>query len=218
MDYHHLRQLGISRLQELAGTTWTDFNEHDPGVTILEQLCFALTDIGYKASFPIQDILTALPEQGIDFEKNALYSAAQILTTHPVTATDFRKLLIDQIDVVENAWVHPVLTPETTGGINGIYEVELQLHKEEYEKDRDWIAFQTELMAEAKSLLKSNRNVCEDFGSGIVLEPKSVGISAQIDISEVEIPEVVLAKIQFEIEKVLTRPIRFHTVQDLLDS
>ena len=48
MDYAFLRQEGIRHLERLAGPLWTDFNAHDPGITILEQLCYALTDLAYR--------------------------------------------------------------------------------------------------------------------------------------------------------------------------
>ena len=34
-------------LGRLCGDQWSDFNSHDPGITILEQLCFALTELGF---------------------------------------------------------------------------------------------------------------------------------------------------------------------------
>ena len=43
-----LREMGIEEIQKLSGKIWTDFNLHDPGVTILEQLCYALTDLGVQ--------------------------------------------------------------------------------------------------------------------------------------------------------------------------
>ncbi|QDM29033.1 hypothetical protein FNL56_25060 [Tardiphaga sp. vice304] len=43
LDYAWLKQHGTERIQQLAGQIWTDYNEHDPGVTTLEQLCYALT-------------------------------------------------------------------------------------------------------------------------------------------------------------------------------
>ena len=48
-DFAALRTEGIRLLQELCGRSWTDYNLHDPGVTILEQLCYALTDLMYRA-------------------------------------------------------------------------------------------------------------------------------------------------------------------------
>ena len=35
MDYAQLRAEGIAQLQRLAAPTWTDYNAHDPGITIL---------------------------------------------------------------------------------------------------------------------------------------------------------------------------------------
>ena len=59
---------GIELVQALSANNWTDYNLHDPGVTILEQLCFALTELGYRAGFPVKDQL-AETNQGIDWEK-----------------------------------------------------------------------------------------------------------------------------------------------------
>ena len=53
MDYAFLRQEGIRWLEQLAGDQWTDFNTHDPGITILEQLCYALTDLGRSLAAPV---------------------------------------------------------------------------------------------------------------------------------------------------------------------
>jgi hypothetical protein len=66
-----LRQEGVQLLQELSGGTWTDYNLHDPGVTVLEQLCYALTDLIYRTGFDPQDYLVG--EDGtIDFDEGAL--------------------------------------------------------------------------------------------------------------------------------------------------
>ena len=45
LDYENLRKEGIAWLKKLARSEWTDFNAHDPGITILEQVCYALTDL-----------------------------------------------------------------------------------------------------------------------------------------------------------------------------
>ena len=39
LDYALLRQEGIDLIARLAGKRWTDYNSHDPGITILEALC-----------------------------------------------------------------------------------------------------------------------------------------------------------------------------------
>jgi hypothetical protein len=38
MDYGLLRREGLRHLERLGSSIWTDFNSHDPGVTMLEVL------------------------------------------------------------------------------------------------------------------------------------------------------------------------------------
>ena len=40
LDFNGLRQRGIALLQDLSQGRWTDYNLHDPGVTLLELLCY----------------------------------------------------------------------------------------------------------------------------------------------------------------------------------
>ncbi len=47
LNFDALRAKGIGLIQELSGHAWSDFNLHDPGITILEHLCFAITDMAY---------------------------------------------------------------------------------------------------------------------------------------------------------------------------
>src|SRR5215475_13185813 len=88
-NYHELLRRGLRHCQELGGDLWTDYNEHDPGVTILEQLCFALTDLSYRTDFDVPDILATPP--GVPQPQQALYTGDQALTCNPLTAIDYRK-------------------------------------------------------------------------------------------------------------------------------
>ncbi|WP_425636486.1 hypothetical protein ACPUEN_13820 [Algoriphagus yeomjeoni] len=112
MDYELLRTEAISYIQRVGGKIWTDYNSHDPGITILEVLCYAITDLGYRSNFPIQDLLA--DESGS--LKNQFFSASEILPSTPVTINDYRKFLMD-VEVVDeddlecpragikNAWI-----------------------------------------------------------------------------------------------------------------
>ncbi len=51
LDFKKLLDDGIADVQHMAGENWTDYNVHDPGVTILEQLCYALTESGLPRQF-----------------------------------------------------------------------------------------------------------------------------------------------------------------------
>ena len=102
-DYKFLRTEGLAHIEKLAGKLWTDYNIHDPGITILELLCYAITDLGYRTGFEIKDLLTRLTK-GAELETGDFYTAAEILPSSPVTFDDLRKILID-IPGVRNAWV-----------------------------------------------------------------------------------------------------------------
>jgi hypothetical protein len=112
MDYALLREEGLKHIQRLAGKIWTDDNAHDPGITILEMLAYAITDLGYRTNYHIRDILT--PEMPEDIRN--FFAAKEIMPNYPVTFNDYRKLLIDvELTVpdipgcgsvgVKNAWI-----------------------------------------------------------------------------------------------------------------
>lgn len=115
MRYDFLRAEGLKHIESLAGKIWTDYNLSDPGISILEVLSYAITDLGYRTSYPIKDILAQDPDAPQTDIKN-FYTARQILPMAPVTFNDYRKLLIDT-DVhdpadtgaefvgVKNAWI-----------------------------------------------------------------------------------------------------------------
>jgi hypothetical protein len=103
-NYQLLRAKGLEYIEKLSSTVWTDYNTHDPGITILEALCYAITELGYRTNFDINDLLAG--EDGTVTNNQAFFTARDILTTEPVTVEDYRKLLADIIGV-HNAWLFP---------------------------------------------------------------------------------------------------------------
>ncbi|WP_373496448.1 hypothetical protein [Aquiflexum sp.] len=97
MDYEWLRNEGLKYIETLAHDSWTDYNAHDPGITILEVLCYAITELGYRSDFEMKDLLSGSTEQ-------TFFTAREILTSAPWTITDYRKLLVD-IAGINNAWI-----------------------------------------------------------------------------------------------------------------
>ena len=57
LEFDQLRTEGIRTIQRLSSGRWTDFNTHDPGVTLLDVLCYALTDLAYRGNWSIPDLL-----------------------------------------------------------------------------------------------------------------------------------------------------------------
>lgn len=106
LDFYRLRREGIEHIERTASASWTDYNTHDPGITLLEALAYAITELGYRARFDIADILASARGATADdpYPGQAFPTAREILTVNPTTADDLRRLLIDS-DVVRNAWV-----------------------------------------------------------------------------------------------------------------
>jgi len=117
LDQRQLFDIGLSGIRRLSRQTWTDHNTHDPGITQLENLAYALTDLAYRARFPIEDLLAVEGDNAAAMD--ALFDrASRILPNAPVTMNDYRKLLIDRAGV-KNAWLQPVpltLYADPSGG------------------------------------------------------------------------------------------------------
>lgn len=117
-DFYRLRREGIGHVQRAASAVWTDYNTHDSGITLLEATAYAITELGYRAEFPIEDLLASAPgaTPADRYPGQAFPTARRILTVNPVTTDDLRRLLIDA-DAVRNAWVRA----KQCGCDNGYY-------------------------------------------------------------------------------------------------
>lgn len=102
-DFEFLREQGIEHLEKLATRLWSDFNSHDPGVTILELLCYAITDLGYRTS--LEDLTIFNPAGGaVSGPSKSFYTPGEIFRNSPLTWDDYRRILID-LPEVANAWI-----------------------------------------------------------------------------------------------------------------
>lgn len=103
-DFQFLRAEGLKYIENLANTLWTDYNTHDPGVTILEALCYAITELGYRSDFTIPDLMA--DKDGKIDKDQTFFSAKNIFRNNPLTVEDYRKILVDTIGV-HNAFMFP---------------------------------------------------------------------------------------------------------------
>jgi hypothetical protein len=101
-DYEFLRTEGLKHIESLSHDLWTDYNSHDPGITILEALCYAITELGYRSGFDMKDLLSDANHK--IFANQNFFTAKKILTNNPLTINDYRKLLID-LDGIHNAFL-----------------------------------------------------------------------------------------------------------------
>lgn len=210
MDFFFLKEEGINLVQQLAGQIWTDYNPHDPGVTILEQLCYALADLGFRTDFKIQDLLNARSRQQRQALNGTFFDASEILPTNPISISDYRKLIIDRVVAVKNAWIEPVF--DNLQGIKGLYRIMLQVDENaRSKKDLDRIK------AEVFALFNEHRNLCEDIESIEILNVDKITIYADLDISSEIVAEEVLAEVLFKLEEHLNPSIHYYTIDELLE-
>jgi len=225
-NFNLLRKEGINRISEFSGNIWTDYNVHDPGITILEHACFFINALGYRLSFPIEDLLTSSETDPLKNEKQ-FFTASESLSMNPVTLNDYRRLLLS-IDGVRNGWVEPVKNSmpglyrdlntdkltftrsDTTERISlkGLYRVILE--KKSGEPDED-------VKQRVKEALSKNRNVCEDFAEIIVLPEEIISMKGVIDLNESEETDAdeIMARIYFAAENFIAPEITFSSLEQL---
>lgn len=183
-DFQALKNRATAWLHELCGNLWTDFNAHDPGVTVLEQLCYALTDIEYRTGFDTADYLT--DETGnIDTEGLALYAPSEVLPCRATTVEDYRRILLDRIDEIDNVWIAPM----PSSNIRGLYQITLLLAHEVEKKRRPII------VEAAAEVYRGARNLCEDLGEIRLVEEIPCAPAANVDIASNRPPAALLAEI-----------------------
>ena len=103
LEREQLKEVWLEFMQQLSGDIWTDYNTHDPGITIMEQLCDVMSQINKRATTPIQNLLNSQSRKNREEINNAFYDAVDILPSNPVTQDDYRILIIDRVQYVKNA-------------------------------------------------------------------------------------------------------------------
>ncbi len=157
VDFSRLKDRGIEALKHSVGAVWSNYNDSDPGVTMLDQLCYALTELGYCAQFPIADVLTHA--DGKIHYHDQFFEPQDILTTGPVTVDDYRRLIHDQIPEVRVVY----LVQETYSAIDlgtrltGRYHARLAAHEGTSPSQLNAI------LQRAYVLLNQHRNIAEAF-------------------------------------------------------
>ncbi|WP_281980629.1 hypothetical protein [Tenacibaculum mesophilum] len=227
LDFSFLRKEGISYLEKLGGKLWTDFNSHDPGVTILEMLCYAITDLGMRIDTPLENLL-ASKDSNLSLQAQ-FYKASEIFPTKPVNELDYRKLFID-LEGVKNCWLRIYdkqvfvdcknnklsykkfedILPEFQKDfkLKGLYSLLVDL-EEGYTKEQ--------IFPNIKTAYHENRNLCEDLIEIKEVDTQPIAICANVDVIPEADEEWVYANILFQIENYLSPSLKFYSIQQMLD-
>lgn len=220
MDFEGLLQEAIELLHDTSGNVWTDFNQHDPGLTLLEQLCYVITDLSSRINYDIEDHLASMDGAG----RKALHSPAEILPSRPVTLRDFRKLVLD-VPGVRNAWIEPAVFPVTKVYYNdqmkridlidseaseqiklkGLYRTYVDLAEAE--------AFH--VLDDVRAVLMQQRNLCEDFLEVQALPTQLVTINVDVEVGRVEDLQTLTNTIFDRIDSFISPQIRFYSLQEM---
>ncbi|HMQ46527.1 MAG TPA: hypothetical protein PKA00_04550 [Saprospiraceae bacterium] len=210
MDYERLREEGIQHLEALATEIWTDFNAHDPGITILEVLCYAITDLAYRANLPLEDLFAA----GGGNAEPAFFPVQDVLPNKPVTANDYRKLLID-IDGVKNAWVYKYYTNDnlisTDVVLNGLYDFLIELEEGIPAEGKQ----ANKLIEKVKQHYHANRNLAEDLARVRVVRDCPICLCLDLELALDTNEEEVMANVIFRIQEHLSPRPRFYSFQEM---
>lgn len=92
-DYSEAFAYALTIIQELAGKRWTDFNPHDPGVTMLDVFCYGILDIQYRLDLDFFNYVPHDSDGNIDFESWGLHPSEVLFAEATVTPQDYAALV-----------------------------------------------------------------------------------------------------------------------------
>ncbi|AOW20703.1 hypothetical protein [Urechidicola croceus] len=215
LNFSELREKGLEIIQDLSGDIWTDYNSHDPGVTILEQLCYALTDLGNRTSFPIKDLLSSHQGLSINAKNNAFFAPSNILSSHPVSINDIRKVIIDKFDEIENVWLSINENIGYEEQLSGLYHVDilpnLNCHKLFRVNDNE----KNKFIEKVSKFLKQLRNIGEDFETPCLLTSQNVKIKFEIYLNDHLDLELIISNILVKLFEFVYCPMQFYTLNEM---
>jgi hypothetical protein len=202
LNIDRLKQQAVKLIQQVAQDTWTDHNPHDPGITLLEVLCFVITDLSYRLSFPLSDLLQPATE-----EENLHYywTDREILPSSPVTSADWQRLIID-FEGVKKAWV---ATPQNTHGAMGLKDI--------FVEAQPWLA-RSQYPALAQRIRKrviSERNVGDDIHQIVFLPIKKIAEKMNLDLEQGSQPETVVLDVIRRLQNTLSPSVSQQHPSDL---
>lgn len=231
LDFFYLRKKGIEYIASFGSKFWTDFNEHDPGITMLEMLCYAISDLGMRLNLPIENILESNDNnKGIPKQ---FFKASEVLSSSPVTQNDYRKLFID-IEGVRNCW----LSKHEKKVYVDCKKDKLSYDKKDYDNLSEnlrkyfelsglydlYVDFESSNPAEIaivkekiRKQYHANRNLCEDLIDIKKVKEYPIKICADIEVNTEADEELVHANVMDALESYLSTTVNFYSLKQMID-
>ena len=197
--FDSLQKNALETIRELSGQLWTDHAPHDPGITTLDILNYALSELDYQMSFPLEQYLTG-PDNRFNPEDYSLFSPERVSGTAPVTPKDYRDHFLDQLDNTDylmnlsDLQIHPYRSNDQI--CHGWFDLFIELssfisedqHKQEEKKIKEKI----------EELYHANRNLGEALHAIHFVRRKPLLLIGNIDIDGSISPEKTLIAIYTE--------------------
>jgi hypothetical protein len=244
MDFLRLREEALEVIRQLSGDTaggegWTDHNLHDPGITILEQLCYALTDLGYRLNFSVPALLADAVdhrEQTIAWKPGLPTGSAaslpgmpgleDVLPAAPTTIDDWRKLMLD----IEGLRAVSIL-PAVAASPQLYYDRDHMEIVVRHDPDPTFHALEIkglqQVLADTEEgqypavveallgMYHAERPVGEDLQQWTQLKPGEIALVAEIDLLPGSRAEEMLVDIFLRIDQYLSPQVRYCSRADL---
>lgn len=243
ITFDTLNDTALASLSTLCTQSWSHTALSDPGIALLEAITYGISDLSYRHSLPLNDLLTLDGDvQQSLFPET--FSPEKALTCDPVTVDDYRRALLD---------LHS--TDDDTGhfyfrDVQFIQEPEDERYQYFYHRDSREFNFKKPNEAQnvvslklkgnywlylalqdvndkavaldkVNAYLESHRNLGESVSRIHWLSASPVKLSATIELEDsIEEPgdvEQVLANIYQAANLWCTPPVARYTTQQLLD-
>ena len=205
-SFDSLRREAVKLIQQLSGEVWTDYNLHDPGITVLEQLVYAVTDLIYRTEFAIEDYL-ACEDGSIDLEAQGLHGPAEIFSCRATTTLDYRKLLLNKVPLADNVWISAM--SQEPGQHQGLYRLSVKLAH-----GLDAHA-QDAAIDQLRAAYLGARNLCEDLGEIRLVDNLEYELCASVEVSSERQPVDILAEIYFACARCLASSVKITNYDQL---
>jgi len=129
LGFDALRLHAVTAAQLASGELWTDYNLHDPGVSLLEALCFALTEDLFAARQPVPQLFGLGAQAGpAAWARFGLHTPQALLPCHPCTDDDWQSWLLQQLPHARH--LHMLALRDERGRSTGLWRMTLQGHSD----------------------------------------------------------------------------------------
>ncbi len=197
MAFDALRRVGLKGAQDASRAIWSDYNIHDPGVTLLEHTCFALTELGYLNSHDIADLLS-IDADDLALETLGLFGPRAVLPASPVTEADLEARLMKAPQIARATLRHDPAP--------GLYAASLVAGRRP-----DGSHWPAQAVADAAQARFAD---CHPLGTRLVevqvARPRDCHLAGRITLAALARPEYALAELVFHVTQILSGLPRAH--------